>query len=92
MKIIVNGYKIRVLEVMKLDKPPIGLVPKDIWKLRRLKDIKEAIERYLEDGREIPMEWISEFNQLLNEPKMSCIEKCGHSINACCVLDGCKYK
>ena len=29
---------------------------------------KKAILRYLEDGRKIPMEWVNEFNELLNKP------------------------
>ena len=51
-----------------MSEPPLGLMPRDIWELQRLRDVKKAIQRYLEDGRKIPMEWVKEFNELLNKP------------------------
>jgi len=46
-------------------RPPLGLIPKDIWKWQRLQAINEAIERYVNSNMEIPDEWIEEYNELI---------------------------
>jgi len=51
--------------VSDLDKPPLGLMPRYIHNEKRLEDIKNAISRYSDAGREIPREWIEEENKLL---------------------------
>jgi hypothetical protein len=48
-------------------KPPIGLVPKFVWKERRLCEVKAAIQRYLDAGCRVPPEWIAEYNELIRE-------------------------
>ena len=45
-------------------KPPLGLTPKYMWRLQRLQNIAEAIERYTDVNKEIPIEWIEEYNEL----------------------------
>jgi hypothetical protein len=54
-------------------KPPLGVVPRHIWESvqehERLKDIKAAISRYLEAGSTIPIEWITEYNELVRKSK-----------------------
>jgi len=45
-------------------KPPLGLMPNDIWKLKRLQDIKSAMGRYAGADMEIPKQWISEYIHL----------------------------
>ena len=47
------------------EKPPIGLIPEYLWKEKRLFDIIEAINRYIEAKKEIPIEWIEEYNKLI---------------------------
>lgn len=42
---------------------PIGLIPYDIWISQRIKQIKEAIERYNKLNKEIPKEWVIELQQ-----------------------------
>ena len=42
-------------------KPPLGLMPNDIWKLKRLQEIKSAMGRYTGEDMEIPKEWIDEY-------------------------------
>jgi hypothetical protein len=42
----------------------LGIQPRLIWDLRRLKDIKEAMDRYYTVGKEIPIAWIEEYNEL----------------------------
>lgn len=46
---------------------PLGLMPHDIWVLKRLQAICEAIERYTKYKMEIPIEWIKEYNVLVQE-------------------------
>ena len=44
--------------------PPVGLQPRVLFYEDRLKDIKEAIERRLEAGYPIPVDWVIEYNEL----------------------------
>lgn len=44
---------------------PVGLVPKHIWDAKRKMKIKEAIIRYVEANQPIPVEWVEEYNELL---------------------------
>jgi hypothetical protein len=46
-------------------KPPLGLTPKYIVEAKRLQEIREAIIRYCEARKEIPMEWVEEYNELV---------------------------
>ena len=46
-------------------KPPLGIIPKKIWKEQRLGDLRDAIDRYLEANQRVPVEWIEEYNELL---------------------------
>ena len=52
-------------------KPPLGLIPKkfhdDNVKLERFKDVCGAITRYYSDGRKIDIEWILEYNELIDD-------------------------
>lgn len=50
-------------------KPPLGLTPKYIWNSQRLQDISEAIARYTNVGKEIPAEWLEEYNKLVRIKK-----------------------
>lgn len=53
----------------KSEKPPLGLTPKKVNKelnrKSRLKDVYEAINRYLQAEKSIPSEWVDEYNELL---------------------------
>lgn len=42
------------------ERPPLGLRPKYIWVLERVKEIQEALLRYHEEGKGYPDEWIVE--------------------------------
>ena len=50
-------------------KPPLGLCPKDIWernnKVGRLNEVRGAIARYYDAGLKIKVEWIEEYNELI---------------------------
>lgn len=52
-----------------LVKPPLGLMPKKIHDLRvntkRLNEVRGAIARYYDAGLKINVEWIKEYNELV---------------------------
>lgn len=48
------------------EKPPLGIIPKDIHNHNRLNDISKAINRYLEAKKDIPSEWLIEKRELEN--------------------------
>lgn len=41
-------------------KPPIGIIPEWLWKERRLKEIREAIKRYVDAKLPVGLDWIVE--------------------------------
>lgn len=46
-------------------KPPLGAIPTYIWKSQRMRDLKGGISRYMEVNKEIPLEWVEEYNTLV---------------------------
>ena len=48
----------------QLKKPPLGIMPKYIWDDRRLTEIENAVIRFFEAQRAIPLEWVIEWNEL----------------------------
>lgn len=51
-------------------KPPLGLKPRRIHQSQRLQEILEAIQRYEKTEKEIPSEWIEEYNEILEKMKL----------------------
>jgi hypothetical protein len=56
-------------------RPPLGLMPHSVFLLRRLEEIFEAIERYHEASMQIPIEWIQEYNLLIEMYKNNLVNK-----------------
>lgn len=54
---------------MKAKKPPIGLMPKYLHDEKRFIDVCAAICRYYDEGCQIPIEWIEEYNELILKVK-----------------------
>lgn len=52
--------KTKVWPLPPINKPPLGLIPAHIHDQARLKDISDAIARYVAVGEQIPTEWIDE--------------------------------
>lgn len=50
-------------------KPPLGIMPKRFHDEQRLESLKGAIERYVGEKCQVPLEWIVEYNQLVKEVK-----------------------
>ena len=48
-----------------MEKPPIGLTPKKIHDNKRFYEVCGAIVRYYSAGLKIPVEWIMEYNELV---------------------------
>ena len=53
----------------ELIKPPLGIKPKFIHDEQRREELKQAINRYFEANKPIPMEWIEEYNELVGDKK-----------------------
>lgn len=47
-----------------VDKPPIGVMSREMWNRQRQTDLANAMTRYLEAGMKIPVEWIEEYNEI----------------------------
>ena len=43
------------------EKPPLGLIPYDIWREQRMQDIRQAMGRYAGANMDIPKEWVDEY-------------------------------
>ena len=59
-----------VLKEDNMERPvklPLGIIPKKIWKEQRLGELRGAIDRYLEANQRVPIEWIEEYNELLED-------------------------
>lgn len=50
-----------------MTKPPIGIMPKEIWEENRLEALKEAMERRKQVNLPIPLIWVEEYNELLKK-------------------------
>lgn len=50
-------------ELDQATKPPLGVMPRDIWNRKRQKELADVMQRYLEAGKSIPREWIDEYNE-----------------------------
>lgn len=52
-------------------KPPLGLTPRFIYEekrdVERFNNICDAISRYYSEGLKLPIEWIEEYNDLLEK-------------------------
>ena len=54
-------------------KPPIGIIPRYIWELKRIKELKSAIRRFIAAGKQIPIEWVNEYNDFCR--RYECADK-----------------
>lgn len=48
-------------------KPPLGIMPHSIWVQQRQDAISEAINRCIKENYPINIEWVEEYNKLLQE-------------------------
>ena len=57
-------------QIEPIVKPPIGLRPKLVSDKERLNEVRSAIVRYYDAELKIPIEWIEEYNQLIDSTKV----------------------
>lgn len=48
----------------KIKRPLIGLMPRKLHNEARIKDIIEAMARFIDESKQIPIEWIDELSEL----------------------------
>lgn len=53
------------MSIILSKKPPIGIAPRWIVTEKRIANIKEAVSNYMLANMKIPIEWITEYNDLL---------------------------
>lgn len=58
----------------KHTKPPLGLIPRFIRDEARVKEILEAIGRYNENGKPVPIEWLDELNEKIKKEDTPCAD------------------
>jgi hypothetical protein len=58
-------------EFKRVMKPPLGLIPKFVVRLERLNEVREAIVRYYDAELKIPIEWVEEYNELIELTKLN---------------------
>lgn len=55
---------------VQMNKPPVGLMPKNIWieqmQAQRRNEITAAMQRFIKAGKDIPNEWLQELIELNN--------------------------
>lgn len=49
-----------------MDLSPLGLKPRHIADLQRMNDIAEAIFRFMQAGKQPPLEWVKEYKELFD--------------------------
>ena len=57
-------------EAPNLQKPPMGVVPRKFSDRERYAHLKIAICNYINDNRQVPLEWLSEYNELIDKKKL----------------------
>lgn len=51
-------------EQSPVEKPPLGIMPEWLWIEQRIKDIDDAIKRYIDAGKFVSIKWITERYEL----------------------------
>ena len=54
----------------RLEKPPLGLMPEQLFYRNRAIDICEAIQRYTEINKPIPNKWVKELTEIIANFKL----------------------
>jgi len=57
-------------EFEQIVKPPIGLRPRRESDKERLNEVRSAIVRYYDAELKIPVEWLEEYNELIDSTKI----------------------
>lgn len=68
-KVYVNGKEIGTVKNITFEKPPLGITPRKFWIEHRMEHIIDAMNRFLQAGKEIPVKWVEEYNELIQMHK-----------------------
>jgi len=52
-----------------MSKLPLGVIPRRMHEADRYIKLKEAIQQYVAHNKEVPIEWIEEYNELSDKYK-----------------------
>lgn len=66
MKDIFKNINREFVKPPKLEWPPIGITPRDVWLVRRISEINSAILRRKQSNEEVPKEWIYELKDIVD--------------------------
>ena len=55
---------------LSMNKPPLGLKPRFIVEQARIGEIRMAMNRYIDEFKVIPLDWIFEYNDLASRQKI----------------------
>lgn len=84
--------KIKESQMEQKEKPPLGIMPSFIWKEKRIEEIQEAMDRFMEIGKPIPQKWKDELKTLKEEvqqqpttPKPFDIDRCLNEDGGRCI-------
>jgi hypothetical protein len=69
-------------------KPPLGLRPRYIVREERVREIKEAIKRYVDAEKSVPAEWLHELNEYTRFLDLSTTTKKQLTKQPSCFTDG----
>lgn len=64
---LLNLCELEDIDSHETEKPPLGVMPRDIWNRKRQTELAETMRRYLEADKHISKEWIDEYNELCKE-------------------------
>ena len=59
-----DKYVFSYMPSTEATKPPLGVMPREMWYRQRQKDLADAMVRYLKAGMKAPLEWIEEYNEI----------------------------
>lgn len=61
---------INTREIKQSKIPPLGVMPRFIFEVNRIRELQSAIMRFVEANRPIPQEIIDEYNERANKLKV----------------------
>ena len=48
------------MEIYYHEKPPLGIMPRNVWVAMRVDELWQVIDRYRETEKQVPEEWLEE--------------------------------
>lgn len=64
---LMDPEEINTSDELAAKKPPLGLMPRYLWERKRRYEVGKAISRCVEADKSIPVEWLDEYNELVQK-------------------------